>query len=85
MQRQRISVWIIVAAAACAALGAWLGSNLDDGNTGMVALIGATCGVLGSFLPNATIWVRARLRRGVGGVGRPEGMARPGGVTGPGA
>lgn len=63
MQRQRIGVWIIAAAAACAALGAWLGSHLDDGNTGMVALIGATGGVLGSFLPNSVVWVRGRLRR----------------------
>ena len=66
MQRQRIGVWIVVAAAACAALGAWLGSHLDDGNTGMVALIGATAGVLGSFLPNSVLWVRARLRRSGG-------------------
>jgi hypothetical protein len=63
VQRQRIGVWIIAAAAACAALGAWLGTHLDDGNTGMVALIGATAGVLGSFLPNSVIWVRGRLRR----------------------
>lgn len=63
MQRQRIGVWIVVAAAICAALGAWLGSHLDDGNTGMIALIGATAGVLGSFLPNSVVWVRGRLRR----------------------
>jgi hypothetical protein len=63
VQRLRIGVWIVVAAATCAALGAWLGSHLDDGNTGMVALVGATAGVLGSFLPNSVLWVRARLRR----------------------
>jgi hypothetical protein len=63
VQRQRIGIWIVAAAAACAALGAWLGSHLGDGETGMIALTGATCGVLGSFLPNSVLWVRGRARR----------------------
>jgi hypothetical protein len=63
VQRQRIAVWIVLAVAACAALGGWAGSHLGGGHLGMVALIGATCGVLGSFLPGGVLWVRARLRR----------------------
>lgn len=63
MQRQRIGLWIAAAALPCAALGAWLGSHLGDGETGMIVLIGATCGVLGSFLPNSVLWVSGRLRR----------------------
>jgi hypothetical protein len=66
VQRQRISVWIIVVVAVCAALGAWAGSHLGDGHIGMVALIGATCGVLGSFLPGSVTWVVARVRRSGG-------------------
>lgn len=63
MQRQRIGPWIVAAAVTCAALGAWLGSNLGDGAAGMITLVGATSGVLGSFLPNSVIWVRGRVRR----------------------
>jgi hypothetical protein len=61
--RQRIAVWIVLAVAACAALGGWAGSHVGGGHVGMVALIGATCGVLGSFLPGGVLWVRDRLRR----------------------
>jgi hypothetical protein len=68
VQRQRIGVWIVVVVAACAALGGWAGSNVGDGKIGMVALIGATCGVLGSFLPGGLLWVRDRVRR-TGGSG----------------
>lgn len=63
MQWQRLGVWIVLAIAACTALGAWLGSHLGDGGTGMMALIAAAFGVLGSFLPGSVIYVRARLRR----------------------
>jgi membrane protein YqaA with SNARE-associated domain len=63
VQRQRIGVWIIAVVAACAALGAWAGSHLGDGHLGMVVLIGATCGVLGSFLPGSVTWVLGRVRR----------------------
>ena len=66
MQRQRIGIWIILAMAACAALGAWLGRHIGDGGTGMMALIGATLGVLGSFLPGSVTWVRGRIRRAGG-------------------
>jgi hypothetical protein len=66
VQRQRLGVWIVVVVAACTALGGWAGSNLGDGQFGMVALIGATCGVLGSFLPGGVLWVRDRVR-GPGG------------------
>jgi hypothetical protein len=62
VQRHRLSIWIIVVIAACAAVGAWLGSHLGDGGTGMMALIGATFGVLGSFLPGSVTWVRSRIR-----------------------
>jgi len=63
VQRQRIVTWIVVVVAVCAALGGWAGSNVGDGKIGMVALIGATCGVLGSFLPGGVLWVRDRVRR----------------------
>lgn len=72
MQRQRIGVWIIATVVACAALGGWLGSHLGDGKAGMIALIGATCGVLGSFLPGSVTWVRGRVRRPGG---PPHGVA----------
>lgn len=63
VQRQRIGAWIVVVVAACAGLGAWLGSHLGGGQIGMVALIGATFGVLGSFLPGSVLWVRGLFRR----------------------
>ena len=66
MQRPRIGVWIIATVAACAAAGAWLGGHLGDGKTGMIALVGATFGVLGSFLPGSVLWVRDRVRRAGG-------------------
>jgi hypothetical protein len=68
VQRQGLAVWIIVAVAACAGLGAWLGRHVGSGNFGNIALIGATCAVLGSFLPGVVLWIRARLR----GRGRPH-------------
>jgi hypothetical protein len=46
----------------CAALGAWAGHHVGDGGPGNIALIAATCAVLGSFVPNAVLWVRGRLR-----------------------
>jgi hypothetical protein len=61
--RQRIAAWIVLAMGACAALGGWAGSHLGGGHVGMVALIAATCGVLGSFLPGGVLWVRDRVRR----------------------
>jgi hypothetical protein len=63
VQRQRIGAWIIAAVAVCAALGGWAGSHLGDGKIGMVALIAATCGVLGSFLPGGVLRVLDRVRR----------------------
>lgn len=62
MVRPRLTPWIIVAVVACAALGAWFGHNIGDGGAGNIALISATCAVLGSFLPGAVLWLRARLR-----------------------
>jgi hypothetical protein len=50
---QRLGVWIIIAVAAGAALGGWVGTHLGDGGAGMVALIAAAFGVLGSFLPGS--------------------------------
>jgi biotin transporter BioY len=48
---------------AFAALGGFWGSHLGDGRAGMVVLIGATLGVLGSFLPGSVVWIRDRARR----------------------
>ena len=62
VQRQRLTPWITGSAVLFAALGAWCGRHVGDGGGGNVALISATCAVLGSFLPGAVIWVRARLR-----------------------
>jgi hypothetical protein len=47
---------------ACAALGAWGGHQIGDGGPGSIALVSATCAVLGSFLPGAASWLRERLR-----------------------
>jgi hypothetical protein len=60
--RRRLTLWIVGTALACAALGAWCGHLLGDGGGGNIALISATCAVLGSFLPGAVRWTRVRLR-----------------------
>jgi len=62
VQRQRLAPWIIGTIVACAALGAWAGHQIGDGGAGNIALISATCAVLGSFLPGAVVWLRGRLR-----------------------
>jgi biotin transporter BioY len=59
---------------AFATLGAFWGSHLGDGRAGMVILIGATLGVLGSFLPGSIMWIRNRARRPAG-TGRHPGAA----------
>ena len=61
MQFQRLTPWIIAAALAGAGFGAWFGHHLDDGRAGNVVLISLTCAVLGSFVPNAVLWIRTRL------------------------
>jgi L-lactate permease len=69
VQQQRgpgLVIWIAVVIAACAALGGWLGSQLGDGGTGMVVLVAATLGVLGSFLPGSVLRAVSRLRRSGG-------------------
>ena len=71
MHRQHLTLWIIGTVLVCAALGAWAGHHIGDGGTGNIALIGATCAVLGSFLPGAATRIWARLR----GRGRPQGAA----------
>jgi hypothetical protein len=58
---QRLTPWIIGTVVLCATLGAWFGHHVGDGNGGYIALISATCAVLGSFLPGAVLWVRTRL------------------------
>jgi len=65
---QRLTPWIIGTVLVCAALGAWSGHHIGDGGPGNIALISATCAVLGSFLPGAAtrIWARLRSR------GRPR-------------
>jgi hypothetical protein len=60
--RQRLTLWILGSVLTCAALGAWFGHQLGDGRAGNVALISATCAVLGSFLPGGISWARGRLR-----------------------
>ena len=62
MQRQRLTFWIIGTLVVCAALGAWFGRHVGDGRGGYVALISATCAVIGSFLPVAVLRLRTRLR-----------------------
>jgi hypothetical protein len=66
-RRRRVVAWITAAVAACAALGGWAGSHLGDGRVGMIALIGATCGVLGSFLPGCLLRIAGRVRRSPAG------------------
>ncbi len=61
MQRQRLTPWIIGTVVLCAAFGAWFGHHVGDGSGGYIGLISATCGVLGSFVPGAVLWVRTRL------------------------
>lgn len=60
--QRRLTPWIIGTAVLFAAIGAWFGHHVGDGGGGNIALISATCAVLGSFLPGAVLWVRARLR-----------------------
>jgi hypothetical protein len=61
--RERLTLWIIGTALTCAALGAWVAHLLGDGGSGDIALISATCAVLGSFVPGAVRWTRVRLGR----------------------
>ena len=62
VERHRLAPWIVVTVVACAALGAWGGHQIGDGGVGNIALISATCAVLGSFVPGAVLWLRNRLR-----------------------
>jgi uncharacterized protein YcfJ len=72
--RQGITAWIIATVVVCAALGALAGHQLGDGRAGNIALISATCAVLGSFLPGSVLLVRTRLRNRAkpGDGGRPR-------------
>lgn len=58
--RQHLIGWIIGSALICAGLGAWAGQQLGDGRSGNIALISAAGAVVGSFLPGAVRWARAR-------------------------
>jgi len=60
--RQGITAWIIATVVVCAGLGALAGHHVGDGGGGNIALISATCAVLGSFLPGGVLRLRARLR-----------------------
>jgi hypothetical protein len=62
MNVHRRALWIIATVVACAALGAWAGHQIGNGAAGNVALVSATCAVLGSFLPGAVLWLRGRVR-----------------------
>jgi hypothetical protein len=68
VHRQHLTPWIIGTVLVCAALGAWYGHHIGDGGSGNIALLSATCAVLGSFLPGAATRIWARLR----GRGRPR-------------
>jgi hypothetical protein len=59
---QRLTIWIIGTVLLCAALGALAGHHIGDGGTGNIALISATCAVLGSFIPGGAARLLARLR-----------------------
>jgi hypothetical protein len=61
VQFQRLTPWIIGTVVACAAVGAWFGHQIGDGGAGNIVLISLTCAVLGSFVPTAVVWIRARL------------------------
>jgi hypothetical protein len=71
--RQGITAWIIGTVLVCGALGALAGHHIGDGGGGNIALISATCAVLGSFLPGSVLQLRARLRARA----RPDGGGRP--------
>lgn len=60
MNRQYLTPWIVLSVLAFAGLGAWFGHHIGDGGTGNIALLCATGAVLGSFLPTAVAWIRAR-------------------------
>jgi hypothetical protein len=60
--RQHLITWVIGSALICAGLGALGGQQLGDGSSGDIVLISAAGAVLGSFVPGAVRWVRARLR-----------------------
>jgi hypothetical protein len=62
VHQQRLTLWIIGTVLVCAALGAWSGHHIGDGGAGNIALISATCAVLGSFLPGTATRIWARLR-----------------------
>jgi uncharacterized protein YcfJ len=72
--RHGITGWIIATVVVCAALGALAGHQLGDGRAGNVALISATCAVLGSFVPGSLLRLRSLLRARA----RPDGGGRPG-------
>lgn len=62
VRQYRMTLTIVGTVVLCAVLGAWFGHHVGDGRGGYVALISATCGVIGSFLPGAVQWLCARLR-----------------------
>jgi hypothetical protein len=62
VHRQHLTIWIIGTVLLCAALGALAGHHIGDGGTGNIALISATCAVLGSFIPGGASRLLARLR-----------------------
>ena len=62
MHPQRLTLWIIGTVLICAALGALFGHHIGDGGAGNIALISATCAVLGSFIPGGAVRLVTRLR-----------------------
>jgi hypothetical protein len=59
---RRTALLIAVIAAACAALGLWLGTAIAD-DLGTIAVVVAGCAVLGSFAPTTIRWVASTRRR----------------------
>ena len=62
MQARRLTPWIIATVLVSAGLGAWGGRHVGGGGAGNIALISATCAVLGSFLPGTAARIATRLR-----------------------
>jgi uncharacterized membrane protein YfcA len=59
---RRTMLMIAVIAVICAGLGLWLGTSVAD-DLGSIAVIVATCAVLGSFAPTTIRWVVSARRR----------------------
>ena len=64
MRARGLTPWIIATVLLCAGVGAWFGHRIGGGGPGIIALISATCGVLGSFVPGTVLRLAGRRRHG---------------------